>query len=207
MKEKNKFFNKLLYKLAENFLINLFKMNNKFLPLLALCFIVFSCKNEDKKTLVDSENSEATAIKRMHIQMDVIQTTANNYAVYYTEDNTINFTPEFVIWNEVKPSPNAQTLDFYFPESVHPTHVRFDLGNQPEREDIVLNKFRFSYGETALEVKGSEFFNYFQKNDSVSTEIDQANGSIKFLNKKGSKVTPFFYPNEALVLEIIKIMK
>lgn len=182
-------------------------MKKNFLLLLTLCFFIVACKDENKKTGDNVENNQIEEVKRVHIQMDVIQTTANNYAVYYTEDNTINFTPEYAIWNEVKPSPNAQTLDFYFPESAHPTHFRFDLGNQPEREDIVLNKFKFSFGEKALEVKGADFFNYFQKNDSILTEVDQASGSIKFLKKKGSKVTPFFYPNEALVLEIAKIMK
>ncbi len=181
-------------------------MNFKNLSLIVMCFLVFSCKKEDKKTDVDSESIEATALKTIHIQMDVVQTTASNYGVYYTEDNTVDFTDKFVIWNEVKPSPNAQLLDFYFPEAVSPTHVRFDLGNQPISEDVVLNKFRFSFGENALEVKGSEFFNYFQKNDSIPTEVDQINGSIKFLKKKGSKATPFFYPNEALVSKISEIV-
>lgn len=182
-------------------------MNNKFLSLLAICFLVFSCKSEDKKTEENVENTETNAVKKMLVQMDVIQTTANNYAVYYTEDKTINFTTEYVIWNEVKPSPNVQTLDFYFPDSAYPTHVRFDLGNNPQTEDVVLNKFKLSYGDKSLEAKGSDFFKYFQKNDSIQTEIDQNNGSIKFLKKEGSKAVTFFYPNEVLVTEIAKIMK
>jgi len=182
-------------------------MNNKFLSLLAVCFLVFSCKSEDKKTEENVESTETNAVKKMLVQMDVIQTTANNYAVYYTEDNTINFTTEYVIWNEVKPSPNVQTLDFYFPDSAYPTHVRFDLGNNPQTEDVVLNKFKLSYGDKSLEAKGSDFFKYFQKNDSIQTEIDQNNGSIKFLKKEGSKAVTFFYPNEVLVTEIAKIMK
>lgn len=182
-------------------------MNNKILSLLSICFLVFSCKTEDKKAEENVTSTESNAVKKMLVQMDVIQTTANNYAVYYTEDNTINFTPDFVIWNEVKPSPNVQTLNFSFPESAYPTHVRFDLGNNPQTEDVVLNRFKLSYGEKALEVKGSDFFNYFLKNDSITTDIDQANGSIKFLKKKGSKAVPFFYPNEVMMLEIAKIMK
>ena len=61
----------------------------------------------------------------------------------------------------MKPSPNVQTLDFSFPESAYPTHVRFDLGNNPQTEDVVLNKFKLSYGNKSLEAKGSDFFNYF----------------------------------------------
>ena len=182
-------------------------MSNKFLSLLAVCFLVFSCKSEDKKTEENAESTETNAVKKMLVQMEVIQTTANNYAVYYTEDNSINFTPDYVIWNEVKPSPNVQTLDFSFPESAYPTHVRFDLGNNPQTDDVVLNKFKLSYGDKSLEAKGSDFFKYFQKNDSIQTEIDQNNGSIKFLKKEGSKAVTFFYPNEVLVTEIAKIMK
>ena len=182
-------------------------MSNKFLSLLAVCFLVFSCKSEDKKTEENAESTETNAVKKMLVQMEVIQTTAHNYAVYYTEDNSINFTPDYVIWNEVKPSPNVQTLDFSFPESAYPTHVRFDLGNNPQTDDVVLNKFKLSYGDKSLEAKGSDFFNYFLKNDSIATEIDQAKGSIKFLKKKGSKAVPFFYPNEVMMLEIAKLMK
>jgi hypothetical protein len=182
-------------------------MNHKILSLLAVCFLVFSCKSEDKKTEENTTNTEANVVKKMHIQMDVIQPTANNYAVYYTEDNTINFTTDYVIWNEVKPSPSVQTLDFYFPESAYPTHLRFDLGNNPQTEDVVLNKFKLSYGDKSLEVRGSDFFNYFQKNDSIDSEIDQSKGIIKFMKKEGSKAITFFYPNEIFVAEIAKIMK
>lgn len=182
-------------------------MNKKILSLLAVCFLVFSCKTEDKKTEENTTSTDTNTVKRMLVQMDVIQTTPNNFAVYYTEDNTINFTTEYVIWNEVKPSPNVQTLDFYFPESAYPTHVRFDLGNNPQTEDVVLNKFKLSCGDKFLEVKGVDFFNYFQKNDSITSQIDQTNGSIKFLKKDGSKAIIFFYPNEALVAEIANIMK
>jgi len=182
-------------------------MNYKFLPLLVLFFLVFSCKSEDKKTEDKAESPKSNVEKKMIIQMDVIQKIDDNYAVYYTEDNSINFSPDSTIWCEVKASPNTQTLNFYFPESAYPTHVRFDLGNKTEREDVVLSKFKLSCGDKTLEVKGSDFFNYFQKNDSITTEIDQANGSIKFLKKAGSKSIPFFYPNEVLVTEIAKIMK
>lgn len=179
-------------------------MNHKILSIFAACFLIISCKNEGKK----EEGTEIVSEqKRMHVQMNVIQKTADNYAVYFTEDNTINFSDENTIWNEVKASPTEQTLDFYFPEAASPTHIRFDIGNKPEREDVVLNKFKLSYGDKSMEVKGADFFNYFQKNDSILTEIDQVNGSIKFLKKAGSKATPFFYPNEGFVAEIAKIMK
>jgi hypothetical protein len=167
--------------------------------------VLFSCKKEEKKV---EENSTITStVKNVLVQMDIIQTTASNYAVYYTEDNTVNFTDDYVIWNEVKPSPNEQTLDFNFPESAYPTHIRFDFGNAPQTEDVVLKKFKISYGDKSLEVKGADFFKFFQKNDSIITEIDETNGSIKFLKGTAdTKISPFFYPNEILVVEIAKIM-
>lgn len=182
-------------------------MNHKVLSILAICFLIFSCKNEEKKETEKTQANEESAIRKMIIQLDVIQKTDDNYAIYFTEDNSINFSPENTIWSEVKSSPETQTLNFYFPESVHPTHVRFDLGNKPEREDLVLNKFKIVYGDRSLDVRGSDFFNFFHKNDSIVTEIDQANGSIKFLKKPGSKVIPFFYPNDVLVKEMAKLLQ
>jgi hypothetical protein len=166
---------------------------------------MFSCKNEDKKAEDKTEGTPTNVEKKMSVQMDVIQKTPENYVVYYTEDNTINFVPENTIWSEVKPSPDVQTLNFYFPESVSPTHVRFDLGNKPEREDVVLDNFKIIYGDKTLQVKGAEFFNYFYKNDSITSEVNQQTGRITFLKKKGSTAIPFFYPSDKLVEEIAKL--
>lgn len=180
-------------------------MNSKIISIFTLCFLVFSCKNESQKS--HSESTTEEVVNKMTIQMDVIQKTDENYAVYYTENDGINFSDEKTIWAEIKKSDDLQTLDFFFPEEAYPTHVRFDLGIKPEREDIVLKKFKIIYGAKSFEVNGSNFFNYFQKNDSIDTEIDEANQSIKFLKKEGSKATPFFYPSEKLVQEMASIMQ
>lgn len=182
-------------------------MKTKFLSILAICTLAISCKNEVQKAeneaTVDAPNVE----NKMTIQMEVIQKTDENYAIYYTENDGINFSDEKTIWCEVKKSDDFQTLNFFFPEVAYPTHVRFDFGIKPEREDIVLKSFKFIYGAKSFEAKGSDFFTYFQPNEGIKTEIDQANSTIKFLKEPGSTVTPFFYPNDKLVEDMARIMQ
>lgn len=182
-------------------------MKTKIVSIIAVCTLIISCKNETKSNESEITNETSNVENKMTIQMEVIQKTDENYAIYYTENEGINFSDEKTIWSEVKKADDFQTINFYFPESAYPTHVRFDFGIKPEREDIILRKFKIVYGAKSIDVKGSEFFNFFHKNDSINTEIDQANSSVKFLKKAGSKVTPFFYPNDKLVEELTKIMQ
>lgn len=178
-------------------------MKYRVFTVLALAVVLFSCKKEEGAK--PDETVQKEVVQQMTVEMDVVQKTADNYAVYYTEDNTTNFRVEQTVWNEVKPSPETQTLVFSFPKEIFPTHLRFDIGNKIEREDVVLKKFKVKFADKEFEAKGSDFFKYFWGNDSIPTAIDQANGTITFLKKPNSKFIPYYNPNEAFVGEIKKL--
>lgn len=182
-------------------------MRLKLCTVLALCLLLFSCKKEDKTAETEAATPTASGPKKMVVEMNVLQKTPDIYAVYYTEDNTLNFNTEHVIWNEVKPSETEQTLRFELPEAAFPTHIRFDIGNKPEREDVTLTKFKLTYADKTLEVKGADFFKYFHGNDSIPTAVDPSKGAITFVKKPGSKHIPYFNPNDTFVAEIAKLMK
>ncbi|MBC8883670.1 hypothetical protein H9X57_10745 [Flavobacterium piscinae] len=137
--------------------------------------------------------------------MSVICTREDNFAVYYTEDGTINFTGEKAIWSGVLGQEGSQKVMFNFPEDVIPTHIRFDLGFNKEQGDITVEKFKLDYYGKSFEAKGSDFLKYFIQNDSVKTEINEVNGTITILKNPKGFSPPFYYPHQALLDEISKI--
>lgn len=181
-------------------------MKNKilFIALITFSFLI-SCKNEkevEKTEVVKEKKNEFFSV-----EMNVICSKQDNFAVYYTEDGTINFTGEKAIWSGVLAQEGSQKITFNFPEEVIPTHIRFDFGLNKEQGDIVVEKFKLDFYGNSFEAKGSDFLKYFIQNELVKTEINEANGTIKILKNPNGFEPPFYYPHQALLDEITKITK
>lgn len=181
--------------------------NNFYLIFAFVALIVTSCKNNQEKSN-QSEVSKAVTKENFSVDLEVVAPKADNFAIYYTEDGTINFTGDKAVWRGVITQPlNSQIVTIDFPKNVVPTHVRFDLGNNKEQDDIVLSSFKLNYYEKSFQAKGSDFFKYFIPNDSIKTEIDPAKGTIKFLKNPKTFYVPFYYPQQAILDEVSKITK
>jgi competence protein ComGF len=147
-------------------------MKNIFKSLFIVILLSFtSCKN--KENVTDSKPEEKPKNQFFSVELDVVNTLEDNYALYYTEDNTINFVSDKAIWSGVKGQPQSQKVLFKLSEEIIPT----------------------------------DFLNFYRPNDSIKTEIDQAKGTIKFLQNPKRYNPIFFYPNEKLLAEISKIYK
>jgi hypothetical protein len=180
-------------------------MKTNFLLILAsISILLSSCKGKEKQ-----ENQEETKIQTKEffsVDLEVIAPKADDFGVYYTEDQTINFTGDKVAWKGVFAKPNkVQTVTFDFPEEVMPTNIRFDLGNNKKQDDLVLQNFKLNYYDKSFKAQGSDFFKYFSQNDSIKFEIDSIKGTIKFL--KNTNSIPYYFPKQALLDEIKKITK
>jgi len=163
-----------------------------------------SCKKEEKADVATAAPKEEVK-QNFSVEVDVISEKPDNLAIYYTEDNTINFTGERAVWRGVKGQNQEEHLVFDFSEELVPTTIRMDFGiNTGDKQgDVTLKKFKVVYYGKSFEANGSDFFKYFIPNEAVKTEIDAANGSIKFL--KDPKATHFYYPQQAIVDEIKKL--
>lgn len=168
-------------------------------------FIVSSCKKETSTETKEETSKDINFKENFTVEFDVISLIQDDFAVYYTEDKTINFTADKAIWRGVKAQPESQKVIIEFPEEILPTNIRFDFGINENQGDIILEKFKISYYGKSFEAKGSEFFNYFVKNEAINTKIDEANGTITFLKNKEKFTTPYFYPNQPILDEIVKI--
>ena len=176
-------------------------MKTNFVILATIISLTFiSCKNDKKEDVTKADEKQ-----NFSIDLDVVATLDDNFSVYYTEDNTINFNGDKAVWRGVKGQSDTQKVTLDLKEEIIPTNIRIDFGINKDQGDVVLEKFKFSFYGKSFEAKGSEFFKYFIPNDSVKTEIDTKNGTVKFLKNPKKFFTPFYYPQQAVLDEIKKI--
>jgi hypothetical protein len=180
------------------------KTNIKLLLLLSL--IIFSSCKDDKKT-EEETNNESVKNDFFSVELDVINLLEDNFALYYTEDNTINFDSDKAVWSGVKSLSESQKVTFKLSEELIPTDIRLDFGLNKEQKEVILENVKMDYYGKSFQFKGSDFLNYYRPNDSIKTEIDQVKGSIKFIQNPKQFNPAFFYPNEKMLEEIAKITK
>lgn len=167
-----------------------------------------SCKKEDNKkeeqttAVVENDNKDFFSV-----EMEVISLKKDNFVVYFTEDNTLNYNDKNTVWAETKESNETQKVIFNLNEEVLPTDIRLDFGINKDQKEVILEKIEMKYYGKSFLIKGSDFLNFYNKNENIITEIDQTKGTIKFIQKPESFNPIFFYPNEKLLEEIKKITK
>jgi hypothetical protein len=167
--------------------------------LLALTVLV-SCKKDEKTA------PETPKIQNDFFSVDV-ETSAkktDSYALYYTEDGTNDFKDVNAVWAGVK-GGQMQTIQFKLSEEIIPTHIRLDLGLKQDQDSVVVKNVKVNYYDNVFEFRGSDFFNYFQKNEQFSATVDPANGTLLVVQKDGVYKTPYFYPTSLMIESIKKI--
>ncbi|MBN8640956.1 MAG: hypothetical protein J0L86_04010 [Flavobacteriales bacterium] len=170
-------------------------MKTKFsVALLILIGFFTSCKDEksiDNLKVVTPEEVD-TSFK---VTLKAIVKKQDDFALFYTEDGSINFFDVKPIWMGVKPSETEQDITFSLPEDVYPTQLRLDLGLNKDQEDIIIKGITFSYKGKKFEAMGANFFNYFRADENQCT-ADVATGTIKAVVKDGVRKGPSLYPHE-----------
>ena len=185
-------------------------MKVKFIMIAAILTVALtSCKKENETKQPGQENVEAATKQNFSVELDVVAEKDDNFALYFTEDGTIAFSLDNVAWSEVKAGSGSQKVVFNLSEEVVPTHIRLDfsLKKPEERGDITLQKVKIDFYGKSFEFKGSDFFKYFIEKAETKTEVNPADGTIKFVKDPTAKTTPFYYPTQNLIDEIAKITK
>ena len=172
-----------------------------------MALAVISCKDE-KKTDGAINVAETPIVENgFKVAFDLIAKKDDNFHLYYTEDNTINFTEEKSLWLPFKGSDAEQEVKFVLPEDIIPTNFRVDFGYgvNKEQSDIVLKKFKMKYFDKTFEVKDSLIFYYFYPNKD-NTILDNTHATLKRI-KSDQATAPSLYPNTPLSEEILKMVK
>ncbi len=165
----------------------------KIIYLLIGSIILVSCKLKDEKSEVEAaQPQEKYGFK---VTAGVISKTTDDFCLLYTEDGTINF-GESVVWLPVQGKKELQKVDFYLPENVYPTQLRFDLGlKQTANDTIYLKSLHFDYNGKKLDIVGQQLGQYFRADENHCT-FDPSTGAIIPLVKNGKVEHPSIYPHE-----------
>jgi len=168
---------------------------------LSLSF-AFSCKNNTEENKKDAEATETALTAEQllfNVEMDVKAEKPDDFALYYTQDNSINFSDKEVVWRGVKGGMKSERLTFSLPENALPTNIRIDFGIKKDSKVITLERLKIAYLNKIIEVKGSEFLYYFMVNEKVQAVPDLEKGTITFTkNSKFPEETYYYYPSPAL---------
>lgn len=164
--------------------------------------VFVSCKKEEKAP------QDAAAAKTENnffsVEVEASAKKTDDFTMYYTEDGTSNFTDVNAVWAGIK-GGQPQTVTFKLPEEKIPTHFRLDFGLKPDQDSVVIKNVKVNYYNNSFDIKGSDFLNYFQKNDQFATMVDPANGTMTIVQKAGVYKTPYYYPATLLIDNIKKI--
>lgn len=183
-------------------IFNINKMK-KIIYLLISSIILVSCKIKDENS--ESETTQSQEKYGFKVTLDVISKTTDDFCLLYTEDGTINF-GENVIWIPVPGKQEVQKVDFYFPEDVFPTQIRFDLGQkQTGKDTIYLKSIHFDYNGKKRDIVGQEIGQFFRA-DENQCMFDPLTGAVIPVVKDGNVKHPSIYPNQDFLgPELVKL--
>lgn len=177
-----------------------------FIIAIAFLGMMSSCKDDKKTEGAESTEAKAPGKQNFVVEMDVTTQTKDDFTVYYTEDGTNMFQPTQTVWRGVAGGGAKEKIVFDLPDEIVPTNIRLDFGMNKDRQDLTVDNIKFSYLDKSFQIKGSDFFNYFIKEERTVTEVNAQNGTIKLGKTTGNDGT-FFYPRQELLDEIAKMTK
>lgn len=179
------------------------KVKSIVLGLMLSVFLV-SCKNDPK--VEEGKTNDEVVNNSFKVTLNLTIKKNDTIHLYYTEDNTINFTEESSIWTSVLGNDQPQDVVFELPQDVFPTQFRIDLGVNKENEKIGLKGVKFNYLDKSFGINEASIYNYFR----VNTDNSVLDPATKELSRKDPTIAagPCLYPLEIpLKTEIDKLAK
>ena len=173
-------------------------MKARFVILIVLFLSVFIGCKEDKPVDNLEVVKNETVDDLFRVTLSVIVKKQDDFALYYTEDGTVNFFEIEPIWKPVSASNIEQEITFTLPEDVYPSQLRFDLGLKEDQEDIVIKGVKITYKGNVFEAYGTEFFTYFRA-DENQCKIDPSSGLVTANVENGKRKVPSIYPHQAIL--------
>ncbi|MBC7439935.1 MAG: hypothetical protein H7250_08130 [Flavobacterium sp.] len=177
-------------------------MKNKFLVLLVLAMTTLvSCGDKKKE--------QKEAVKKVNeffsVEVEALASKTDDFAMYFSEDGTSNFKDINAVWHGIK-GGKEEKISFKLSEEKIPTHLRLDFGLK-NQDSVVIKNIRVDYFGNVIEIKGSDFFSYFIKDEQFVTKTDANKGTMTILAKEGIYKTPYYYPTQLTIDKIKEITK
>mgnify|MGYP000858746459 CR=1 FL=1 len=170
------------------------------LTLSLVSLLSVSCK-DDKKAGEDNAANAAPVKPNFFVEVDANAAKKDDFAVYFTEDGTNNFNGQNTVWHGIN-AGKTETVVFDLPEPVIPTNIRLDFGLNKEQDSVTVSRVKFSFLNNNLEIKGSQFFDYFIKDEQFKATTDPAKGTLTIVKNGPEYKTPYYYPRQELIDKI-----
>lgn len=161
-----------------------------------------SCKDKkDEKETPEQQNAN----RSFSVEVEAAAAKKDDFALYYTEDNSVNFQPSLALWGSIEGGNVKKTVKFELTPEKLPTDIRLDFGLNKAQDSVVISNVKVMYHENEYAFKGSDFFKYFAEEKTFNTKVDAAKGTITFYAKDGEYKTPFYYPTQLTIDSVKKI--
>ncbi|GAB3713121.1 OstA-like protein [Flavobacterium koreense] len=136
------------------------------------------------------------------IILDVVVQNDDQFQLFYTIDNTFNFTEGNSEKVNIIGNLTKQKVVFYLPENLNFTNLRLDLGENPHQKEINIKSITIEKNDKKIIINSKEILDYFViNNDLIYNENNQT-----FIHKskdKSKKVDP----NLNCSLKMVKALK
>jgi hypothetical protein len=175
-------------------------MKNKFLVLLIVTITTLVSCGEKKETKTDDSKP---VNEFFSVEVEALASKSDDFAMYFSEDGTSNFKDINAVWHGIK-GGTEEVVPFILTEEKIPTHIRLDFGLK-NQDSVVVKNIKLDYFGNSLEIKGSDFFNYFIKDEQFITKTDGNKGTLTILSKEGVYKTPYYYPTQLTIDKIKEI--
>jgi len=167
-----------------------------------MILVIASCKDESKEAAKDEQKLPET----FNVSFNLTVKKDDTFQLYYTEDGTLNFGDALSVKSVVKGSDKPQEVLFKLPVDVLPTNIRLDLGENKEQESIVVNSMKLKYFDKIFEAKENLVKKYFYLLEAQE-KYDEATSTISLVKPAGQPYDPLMWSNEALAVELAKLIK
>lgn len=191
--------------------IKLIIMQKKFI-LVALAFIMFSCKGEQKqeevidKTKTTETKDNKTLKNTMEVTIKGVFEKDDRFQLLYTESKEESYTLNKVIRKKIIGSKNEQKITYTLPKEIFPSKLRLDFGKNREQGTIMINNVLISLEGQNIEISNKEFLSYFRPNTWISrvgvsneSEYKLVVKDIKISETKTASYSPYFSATTKLI--------
>ncbi|MBC7523019.1 MAG: hypothetical protein H7239_01050 [Flavobacterium sp.] len=178
---------------------------------LLISIILFSCKNEDKNnsSLPDNNGSVEKPLLDKSIftvTLNAIVQKDDSFQLYYKYNDNEPFDEKKSLFIEFKGSQQPQDIVFRLPKDEIPNFLRLDFGTNKNQDKIEIKSFKMNYLDKKVEIKGTDFFNYFYPNP-LTEKTDAKLGTLTPIISKDGGYDPMVASAEGLSKQIQTIIK
>lgn len=161
--------------------------------ILSVCSCKISEENNSESTIAEQETSVK---ENFNIEITASSAKKDDFAVYFTEDKSIDFKSDFAVWTGIKGANESQTLYFELAKERIPTNIRLDFGLNKDQDSVTIKTVKVNYLTKSFQFNGNDFFTYFNKDKQFTSKINEGDKSITFYKSGAEYKTPYFYPTQ-----------